>query len=157
KIKIKERSYLTMLFLMVLGLVGLYFGGKWTVDGAVYIAQQFGLSNFLISATIVAIGTSLPELVTSVTAALKKDVDMAVGNVVGSNIFNIFWILGITAIFAPLSVPSFINTDLIILVLATLALFAFMFLGKKHHLTRWEGIAFVLAYIAYIIFLIIRG
>lgn len=82
----------SVLFLM-LGLLGLYFGGTWTVDGAVVIAQYFGLSDFLISVTIIAIGTSLPELVTSVIAARKGDVDLAVGNIVGSNIFNIFWIL----------------------------------------------------------------
>ncbi|MCK4552741.1 hypothetical protein KAT80_00880, partial [Candidatus Pacearchaeota archaeon] len=76
------------------GLVCLYFGGKWVVDGAVFIAQQFGLSEFLISATVIAIGTSLPELMTGITAARKKDTGLAVGNSVGSNIFNIFWILG---------------------------------------------------------------
>jgi cation:H+ antiporter len=145
-------------FLMIgIGMIALFLGGKWTVEGAVYIAQQFGLSQFLISATIVAIGTSLPELVTSITAALKKEVGLAVGNIVGSNIFNIFWILGITSIIAPVTIPSFINVDIIFLIFVTFLLFIFMFIGRKHELQRWQGIFFVLLYIGYIAFLIIRG
>jgi len=128
-----------------------------TVNGAIFIAEQLGLSQFLISATVIAIGTSLPELVTSIIAATKKEIDMAVGNIIGSNIFNIFWILGITAIIRPVPIPNFINTDIIILGIATLILFSFMFLGKKHELERWNGFLFVIMYIAYVIFLILRG
>jgi len=156
-INIPKRN-LFMIWLMILGgLIALYLGGKWTVEGAIFIAQQFGLSQFLISATIIAIGTSLPELVTSITAALKKDVDLAIGNIVGSNIFNIFWILGITSIIRPISIPTFINIDIIILGIATLALFLGIVIGKKHSLDRKEGVAFVFAYIVYLAFLIIRG
>jgi len=146
------------IFLMIMGgLIGLYFGGKWVVDGAIFIAQKIGISKFLISATIVAIGTSLPELVTGVVAARRKEDDLAVGNSVGSNIFNIFWILGITAIIAPVIIPNFINTDIIILGLITFLLFIFLFIGKRHEIERWQGIMFLLFYIAYIIFITIRG
>lgn len=157
EIEIEKHSGL-VIFLMILGgLIGLYFGGKWTVEGAVSIAQAFGLSQFLISATIVAIGTSLPELITSITAALKKDVDLAVGNIVGSNIFNIFWILGVTSVIRPIPFPSFINMDITILLFVTFLLFLFMFIGKKHELERWQGIVFLLIYVSYIIFIIMRG
>lgn len=157
KIKVKKYKNSVIALLIIVGLIGLTLGGKWTVDGAVFIAQQFGLSQFLISATIIAIGTSLPELMTSFAAIRKKDVDLAVGNIVGSNIFNIFWILGVTAFIAPVAIPNFINFDMILLIFVTVALFFFMFIGKKHHLDRWQGILFVLLYIAYIIFIIIRG
>lgn len=139
------------------GLVGLYFGGQWVVNGAVAIATALGLSEFLISATIVAVGTSLPELVTSIVAARRGEADLAVGNVVGSNIFNIFFVLAITSIVAPVVVPSFINTDILILIAATLALFFFMFIGKRHSLERWQGWVFIAGYVAYIAFLIARG
>ncbi|KKQ93853.1 MAG: Na+/Ca+ antiporter, CaCA family [candidate division CPR2 bacterium GW2011_GWC1_39_9] len=86
---------------IAIGIFSLYLGGTWTVDGAVAIARGFGASEFLISATIVAFGTSLPELITSVRAALRNDCDLAVGNVVGSNILNIFWVLGTAALIAP--------------------------------------------------------
>lgn len=157
KIKVKKYKNSVIALLIIVGLIGLTLGGKWTVDGAVFIAQQFGLSQFLISATIIAIGTSLPELMTSFAAIRKKDVDLAVGNIVGSNIFNIFWILGVTAFIAPVAIPNFVNFDMILLIFVTVALFFFMFIGKKHHLDRWQGILFVLLYIAYIIFIIIRG
>lgn len=157
KLKIPERAGWLIALMIMGGFVGLYFGGKWTVDGAVFIAQRFGLSQFLISATIIAIGTSLPELVTSIRAAMKKNVDLAIGNIVGSNIFNIFWILGVTSLIKPVAIPNFINTDIIILGIATFALFLFMFVGKKHELEKWNGWLFIAAYIAYIVFLIIRG
>jgi cation:H+ antiporter len=146
------------IFLMILGgLVGLYFGGKWVVEGAIFVAQQFGLSEFLISATIIAIGTSLPELVVGVKAARNKDTDLAVGNSVGSNIFNIFWILGVTALVTPVAIPLFINLDIFLLGIASFLLFLFLFIGKKHELERWQGVLFVFLYIAYIVYIVIRG
>jgi cation:H+ antiporter len=154
---IKEHSGLVIAAMIGAGLAGLYFGGQWTVDGAVAIAQAFGLSEFLISATIIAIGTSLPELITAITAVLKKNVDLAVGNVVGSNIFNILWILGLTATIRPLVFPAQINMDLLMLLLATFLLFVFMFVGKRHKLERWQGVVFVATYVAYIVMLIYRG
>jgi len=152
--KLKSKK---LVLYFILGLISLYLGGKWVVDGAVFIAQGFGLSEFLISATIIAIGTSLPELVTSVTAALKKDVDLAIGNIVGSNIFNILWILGFTSLISPIKIPSFINLDIAFLLITTLLLLLFMFTGKKQEIERKHGVLFILLYIFYIAFLIIRG
>lgn len=157
KLQVKQRSSFKIVWLILIGLIGLYFGGKWTVEGAVNIASWLGMSQFLISATVVAIGTSLPELVTSVVAAMKKDVDLAVGNIIGSNIFNVFWVLGATSLIAPISIPSFINIDLLILLGASFLLFAFMFIGKKHELERWQGAMFIIFYILYLIFIILRG
>ncbi len=147
-----------MIFLMIFGgSIALFLGGKWTVDGAVMIAKNFGLSEFLISATIIAIGTSLPELVASVMAAIKKDTDMAVGNVIGSNIFNILWILGISSVITPIYFSNFIWIDILILLFVTFLLFLFMFVNKKHELDKKEGIIFLFIYLAYIIYIILRG
>lgn len=143
---------------MVLGgLALLMAGGKLIVDSSVSIARGFGVSEALIGLTIVAVGTSLPELATSVVAAYKKQVDIAVGNVVGSNIFNIFWILGVSSIIRPLPFMQGLGFDLGVNVLATFLLFLFMFVGRKNTLHRWEGGAFVVIYIVYIVFLIQRG
>ncbi len=139
------------------GLVALYFGGQWTVNGATTIARSLGISEFLIASTIIAIGTSLPELVTSVKAAMKNDIDLAVGNVVGSNIFNVLWILGITAVINPIMFPKFVVFDLLMLLVATGALFAFIFVGKRYYLTKLEGLAFLFLYLIYLIIIIFRG
>jgi len=157
KMKISQRKNYIIALMILLGLVGLYFGGRWTVGGAVFIASQFGLSQFLISATIIAFGTSLPELFVGVTAALKKETDIAIGNCVGANILNILWILGITALIAPIIIPSYINADMLFLIFITLLLFLFTFIGKKHELNRKKGILFLVLYVAYITFIIIRG
>jgi cation:H+ antiporter len=138
------------------GLVGLYFGGNWTVDGAVSIARNFGLSEYLISATIIAIGTSLPELITSVVAALKKNIDIAVGNIIGSNVFNIFWILGLTAVINPLQFSQAVQLDLFFLLFVTVLLFPFI-LGSKHKLEKWQGFVFLALYVCYIAWVIMRG
>ncbi|MDD3783886.1 MAG: calcium/sodium antiporter [Candidatus Portnoybacteria bacterium] len=157
KIEIKKYSG-GIIFLMIIGgLIALYFGGKWTVDGAILIARAFGLSEYFIGLTIVAVGTSLPELVTSIVAAIKKQNDLAVGNIVGSNIFNIFWILGLTAIINPIVIPVSANIDLLVLLVATVLLFVFMFLGKRHELDRWQGIMFVIMYVVYVVYLTGRG
>ncbi|MBC7190558.1 calcium/sodium antiporter [Candidatus Aerophobetes bacterium] len=147
----------TFLFI-VLGIVGLNLGGKWVVEGAVKIAQVLGKSQSLVGLTIVALGTSLPELFTSVVAAFKKNTDIAVGNVVGSNIFNIFFILGVSAVIAPLPFETSNNLDIGVTILASLLLFICMLTGsKKHFLQRWEGVLFVIIYVSYVIFLIKRG
>jgi len=144
--------------LMILGgLAGLVIGGKWVVDSAVQIATAFGVSQSLIGLTIVAIGTSLPELATSAVAAYKKKCDIAVGNIVGSNIFNIFWILGLSSIINPIPFQARSNPDIYMAILASLLLFVAMFVGKRHRLDRWEGVLFILIYIAYIVYLIIQG
>lgn len=143
--------------LTILGLSGLIVGGRLLVGGAVAIAQAAGLSEALIGLTVVAIGTSLPELATSVVAALKKQADIAIGNVVGSNIFNIFFVLGTTSTMLPLPLTSAIKFDIAVSVLATVLLFLFMFIGGKHKLFRWEGAAFLTLYIGYLSFLVARG
>lgn len=139
------------------GIVGLWLGGTWVVNGAVLIAESLGASQYLIAATIVAVGTSLPELVTSVSAALKKDTDLAVGNVVGSNIFNIFWILGVTSLVKPVEIPAAINMDILYLLFITSLLFIFMFVGARHRLSRFQGAFFIALYFGYITFIIARG
>jgi len=143
--------------LIIFGALGLFIGGKWVVDGAVLIAKSFGVSDFLIGATVIAMGTSLPELVTSIRAAMKNDLDLVVGNIIGSNIFNIFWILGLVSVIAPVSIPSDINFDIIFLGLSTSLLFAFVFLGKKHYLERYQAVIFIVMYFVYIAVIIFRG
>ena len=134
-----------------------YIGGKWIVDGAVQFATQLGVSEALIGLTIVAVGTSLPELATSAVAAYKRNVDIAIGNVVGSNIFNIFWILGVSATISPLPFSPQLSVDVWVVIVTTVFLFLALFVGKKHTLERWQGVVFVTAYAAYILFLILRG
>jgi len=156
-LQVKKYKYWQDAFMIILGLVGLVIGGKWIVDGASTLARTLGMSEALIGLTIVAVGTSLPELATSAIAAYKKQADIAVGNIVGSNIFNIFWILGLSAVIRPLPFSSTMNFDIMITLAATLLLFVSMFLGQKHKLERWQGIVFVLLYVFYIIALIMRG
>jgi cation:H+ antiporter len=142
--------------MVIVGLAGLVVGGEWIVNGAVHMALKLGLSQSTVGLTVVAVGTSLPELATSAVAAYRKNVDIAVGNIVGSNIFNIFFILGISAILHPLQFTSANNIDLGMVILASLMLFIFMFTGKKRSLDRWEGIVCICIYVSYIIFLIYR-
>lgn len=152
-----EQSWSYSLGLIAAGLAGLVIGGKWVVDGAVAFATALGVSESLIGLTIVAVGTSLPELATSAVAAYRKNVDIAVGNVVGSNIFNIFWILGVSAVITPLPLSPLLAQDILVAVIATLLLFATLFVGRRHVLERWQGGLFVLSYVAYLIFVIWRG
>ncbi len=142
---------------IVLGLVGLTLGGKWIVDGAVGIATKLGMSESLVGLTIVAVGTSLPELATSAVAAYKRNTDIAVGNVVGSNIFNIFFILGISSVIKPLPFQIKNNADISVVILSSLLLFLFMFTGKIRSLDRWEGFTFLFGYAAFITYLILAS
>jgi len=143
--------------LVLMGLIGLVLGGRWVVNGAIDIATMLGVSASLIGLTVVAVGTSLPELATSAVAAYKKNADIAVGNVVGSNILNIFWILGLSAIIKPLPFRPESNPDIIVTIAASLLLFLFMFVGRRHSLERWQGYMFLGIYAAYIAFLVARG
>lgn len=151
---IESLGYLKSSLFVVLGLLGLTIGGKWIVDGAVHIANIFHISQSLIGLTIVAIGTSLPELATSVVAAYKKQSDIAIGNVVGSNIFNIFFILGISAIIRPLSFQESSNSDILMTIFASILLFLVMFTGKKRVIEKWQGIIMISSYLIYIVLLI---
>ena len=150
-------SYKKSFGLLAVGLVALVGGGKLLVDNAVILASLAGLSEALIGLTIVAVGTSLPELATSAVAAWRGHTDIAIGNVVGSNIFNIFWILGITAVILPLPVDSALVTDIAVSAGATLLLFAFMFIGVRHLLERWQGLFFITLYVIYLVYLMMRG
>ena len=153
-VPVKSPGLAISLLLAVAGLIGLTLGGKWIVDGAVALAKSFGMSESLVGLTIVAIGTSLPELATSAMAAYKKNVEIAVGNVVGSNIFNIFFVLGISATVKPLPFEAKSNWDIGVVIVSGLLLFLSMFTGKKRSLDRWEGIGFLILYGAYVTFLI---
>ena len=153
--EIKVFSYPKAIIFIILGLVGLTIGGKWIVDGAVKIAEFFNISQSLIGLTIVAIGTSLPELATSAIAAYKKQSDIAIGNVVGSNIFNIFWILGASAIIRPLPFNTSSNGDIAMTIFASILLFIVMFIGKKRVIERWQGVFMVTTYVGYIVFLVL--
>ncbi|MFH1111573.1 MAG: calcium/sodium antiporter [Patescibacteria group bacterium] len=156
-IKMKIYSLPVSLGLVTVGLISLTLGGKWVVDGAITIARSLAISETVIGLTIVAVGTSLPELATSVVAAYKRNADIAVGNVVGSNIFNIFFILGLSAVISPLPFSAALNTDVLVTMIATILLFMVMFIGKRHTLERWQGIGFIGLYLFYIIWLIYRG
>jgi cation:H+ antiporter len=131
------------------GLAGLIFGGKLVVDNAVDIAHQLNISDKLIGLTILAIGTSLPELATSAVAAYRKNTDIAIGNVIGSNIFNIFFILGITGLVNPLEFKPALNFDLYVLGGSTVVLMIFMFTLNTRKLDRWEAAMMLIGYIVY--------
>jgi cation:H+ antiporter len=146
--QIDEHSWGKSLFLFVLGIAGLTIGGDLIVRHATNLATLAGISERVIGLTIVAIGTSLPELATTVVAALKKKVDLAIGNIVGSNIFNVFWILGLTSIIKPIPFDLAINLDAIFAGFAALLLFIVVVLGK-HEVKRWHGVLFILLYIGY--------
>lgn len=155
--KLDQYSINKSLVLIILGCIGLGVGGKWVVDGAVHIARSFGLSESLIALTVIAVGTTLPEITTSVMAALKKNADIAVGNVIGSNIFNVFFVLGISSIIRPIPYNTMNNTDIVVTISVHLILLIFMFTGRKRVINRWKGITFLTVYASYIIFLIRRG
>ena len=137
------------------GLVLLIFGGRWIVNGAVNVAETLHIRESVIGATIVAIGTSIPELATSVVAAFKKNPDIAVGNVIGSNIFNISLILAISTIIRPLKIYSSDIVHFAAVIIASLVLFICMFTGKKRIIDRWEGWLLLGGYIIYIITVLI--
>ena len=155
--EIKVYSYPISIVMTLAGLGFLFIGGRVLVNNAVILARLAGMSEALIGLTIVAIGTSLPELATTVVAAIHNQHDIAVGNVVGSNIFNVFWILGLTSSILQLPISPLINIDILICVFATIILFLFMFVGNRHRLDRWQGILFVLLYIFYLYYSIKKG
>jgi cation:H+ antiporter len=125
------------------------------VVSAVEVASAIGLPQRVIALTILSIGTSLPELATSFIAARKKNVDLAIGNIVGSNIFNVFLILGISTVIHPVSLQPFSNIDMILNIFASFLLFIFIFTGKGRRIGMKEGAFFLLVYIAYVVFLFI--
>ena len=140
--------------MIVLGLAMLVGGGTLVVDNAILIAQKFNLSDKLIGLTILAAGTSLPELATSAVAAYKRNTDIAIGNVVGSNIFNILFILPITGFIKPLEYNAALNFDVFVLIASTLVLMIFMFTLNTRKLDRWEALMLFAGYIVYTVVLI---
>ena len=153
----KERSMTVSVFMVIAGLAGLGIGGQLIVNGAISFAQYFNITETFIALTIVALGTSLPELAASAMAARKGKTDIAVGNVIGSNIFNLFWVLGLSAVIKPISFSAYLNIDFIVLFIITILLLFLIYSGKKNILGRGEGAALIILYIFYIVFLIIRG
>lgn len=155
--KIREYNWWWSAILTVGGLGALCLGGKVLVEQAIILARLAGLSEALIGLTIVAVGTSLPELATSLVATIHKQYDIAVGNIVGSNIFNVFWILGLTGTILQLPFNPAASFDVLVGIAATLLLFLFMFVHTRHSLNRWQGASFLFFYAVYIIYLINRG
>ncbi|MFM8231863.1 MAG: calcium/sodium antiporter [Chthoniobacterales bacterium] len=155
EIKISKWGVWQDIAFIVAGLVMLVFGARFLVEAAIDIAKAFGLSEAVIGLTIVALGTSLPEFATSLVAALKKEADIAVGNVVGSNIFNILGILGVSAFITPLNSSGITGIDLAVMAAFALALWGFSSTG--HRITRIEGSIMLLAYTAYIFWLVARS
>lgn len=137
-------------FFIAGGLAALIFGGRLVVNNAVVIASALGMSEKMIGLTIVAGGTSLPELATSVVAAWRKNADIAVGNVIGSNIFNILFILGVSSVIRPLTWDAGFNIDMYVLAGVTVLLFVAMFTGARKRLDRWEALLFLVLYAGYI-------
>ncbi|HKZ38718.1 MAG TPA: calcium/sodium antiporter [Chryseolinea sp.] len=142
--------------MILLGFVMLIGGGSLVVDNAVAIAEYYGLSQRLIGLTILAAGTSLPELATSAVAAYRKNTDIAIGNVIGSNIFNICFILGLTSVVTPIPYNNVMNFDFEVMTASTLLLMIFMFTFNQRKLDRWESFILLASYIGYIFFLVVQ-
>ena len=156
EVVVNEMPVFKMILFIVIGLAGLVIGGRLVVNNAVDIATILGLSEKIIGFTIVAIGTSLPELATSVVAALKKNTNIAVGNIIGSNIFNIFLVIATSAVVSPVTFNPVFNTDMYLLAGGTLFLFIAMFTGGKKKLDRWEAVILLLVYLGYTAMLVAK-
>ena len=156
--EVVEKNYGTFLSILMIvgGLAGLIFGGKLFVNNAVTLAPALGASDKFIAVTILAVGTSLPELMTCVVAAAKKKGQLALGNIVGSNVFNILLILGISGLIHPLDTSSFNYVDMATIVASVLALFIFANASKKSQLSKPAGISFLLMEVVYMIYLFLK-
>ena len=149
-------GFLNIVFIIA-GLIGIVIGGEWVINGAIAVARELKLSESLIGLTIIGAGTSLPELFVSAVAAYKKNYGIALGNVIGSNIFDFLMILGLASAMKPISFTRPLFFDLWIAAAASLILFVSMFFGKKYVLKRWQGAIFIFLYIAYLGHLFLRG
>lgn len=154
--EIQKISIVKNVIYLILGIVGLKFGGDFVVDNSVIIANNLHISEKVIGLTILAIGTSLPELVTSVTASIKGNSDIAVGNIIGSNIFNILLIIGVSSFINPIAYNPTYNIQLIILILGTVLLSVFSIIPPKNEVSRSNGIIYLIMYVIYMIILFIR-
>lgn len=149
--KFKDIKISLSILFIVLGIVLLKYGGDFVVDYATNIAMELNVPESVIGLTIIAIGTAIPELVTSIVAVIKKDTDLAVGNLVGSCVLNLFLILGVGAIITPLNFSQDFNNNLIYLIISTFVIWCFNFVGKKHILTREKGVILLLMFGFYIV------
>lgn len=150
---VKPMPMVKALVFIVLGLAGLVFGGQVFVDHTVSIAEKFHVSEAFISITLMAVGTSLPELATCIVAAMKGQNQLALGNVIGSNIFNISLILGSSAVISPFEIQTISTVDMVVVIVAVVLLWLAAFTFKKKMLDRVEGAIFLLCYIGYIVYL----
>jgi cation:H+ antiporter len=137
---------------LIAGIIGLYLGGELVSRNAQILAKNWGMSESTIGLTVVATATSLPELITSIVAALKKNSGIAIGNVLGSNILNIFMVLGVSAIITPLPFEPMMNKQLMILFAANILMLMFVFTGKGRKISRWEGALLTLGYVGFMWF-----
>ncbi len=147
---VKEFPMGMALVMILAGMLALVGGGRWIVQGAGEIAGRFGMSEAVISLTIVALGTSLPELATCVVAALKRNADMVIGNILGSNVFNVFFVLGVSAVIKPLPFNQTLNFDILSGILAVMVLWLFILSSRRKTLKRWHGGVLLAFYVAYI-------
>ncbi len=154
-LNLKEKPLYLTTFFIILGLAGIIFGGQLVLDNSVVIAQKLGISETLIGLTIVAFGTSLPELVTSIVAAVKKQNQMALGNIIGSNIFNILFILGVSSVIQPIVIQNGYVIDTLVMIIFT-SILLFYAITHKNTITRGEGISLVGIYLAYLTYIFIR-
>ncbi|MCM3390715.1 calcium/sodium antiporter [Ureibacillus chungkukjangi] len=143
------------ILITILGLAAIIFGGNLVVDNGTEIAYSLGMSETLVGLTIIAIGTSLPELVTSISAALKKESEIALGNIVGSNIFNILFVLGASASISPLAANDKIFIDVILMIVLTIVLLVFS--RTSFMVGKWEGLVLIATYIIYLAYIILRN
>lgn len=156
--KAPERHWLWHLILVITGLVLLVLGAQWLVDSAVTFAEYLGISSLVIGLTVVAAGTSLPEVATSVMASIKGERDIAVGNIVGSNLFNIMSIIGLTAITLPQNIPvspGILGFDLPVMIAVSVACLPIFFTGNV--IARWEGLLFFIYYVIFTIYLVLKA
>lgn len=156
KKKEKKNSTIKNIVFVILGITGLKIGGDLTVNNAVDIANYFDLSEKIISLTILAIGTSLPELVTTITAAIKGESDIAIGNIIGSNIFNMLLIIGISSIIKPINYNLTYNFDFFVLLISTVILALFSFVPPKQKMSKINGLVYFLGYVLYLTILFIK-
>ena len=152
----KKISVVKNLVLIILGILGLKIGGDLVVENAKLVATALNISEKIIGLTIVAIGTSLPELVTSLTAAIKGESDIAIGNIIGSNIFNLLFIIGVSAVITPITYNISYNFDVIILFVAMILMCIFPFIKPKDEMSRSNGLIYTLIYIIYMLVLIFK-
>lgn len=155
--EIKEFTVLRSCLMIIGGMVGLYFGGIWVIDGVSYLFEIYELSQAVVGIAIVAVVTSLPELVTSLIAALRKNSGIALGNALGSNIINVFLVLGVSSVITPLVYNRALNYDVTLMATSNLAVFFFVIVGKGNQINRLEGVLMMIFYFIYFGLMIWRG